>query len=112
LVGHSNSSEEKQSSPKPNLPDAGIQNTADSGIYRAMYCTINLTLPLRIASELNQRQLWFLGLLQQGERRKADHIAATWQVSTRMAKYDVEALVKKGLIRFNGAKKNGWYEPT
>lgn len=79
-------------------------------VYRAKYCTINLSLPLRIASELNQRQLWFLGLLQQGERWKADHIAATWEVSHRMAKYDVEALVKQGLIRFRGAKKNEWYE--
>ena len=85
-------------------------DAAGAEVYRAKYCTINLSLPLRIASELNQRQLWFLSLLQQGERRKADYIAATWEVSQRMAKYDVEALVKQRLIRFKGAKKNGWYE--
>ena len=45
-------------------------------------------------------------------KQKADHIAAIWQVSIRMAKYDVEVLVKTGLIRFVGARKTGWYEAT
>ena len=90
--------------------DLVLQDTACAKFYGAKYCTISLSLPIRIAIELNQRQLWFLGLLQQGEHRKADYISATWQVSLRMAKYDVEDLIKQSLIRFKGAKKNGWYE--
>jgi hypothetical protein len=81
-------------------------------IYSAKYCTINFNLSLDIARRLNQRQLWFLGLLQQNQRINADDIAIVWDVSARMAKYDVETLLEQGLIRFRGAKKNGWYEVT
>lgn len=110
LVAHSNGAEKEKTAPTSSLAEALPVGAADPEIYSAEYCTINLSLPLRIANELNQRQLWFLGLLQQGERRKAEHIASTWQVSHRMAMYDVETLIKQGLIRFRGAKKNGWYE--
>jgi hypothetical protein len=47
---------------------------------------------------LNQRQLWFLGLVQQGYQVKAADIASFWGVSSRTAKYDMADLVRLRLV--------------
>ena len=112
LIGCTPALKERDIIPAPQTGADNQNFTQREKIYHAKYCTINLSLPLRIANDLNHRQLWFLGLLQRGERRKVSHITATWEVSDRMARYDIEALVKQRLIRFRGAKKNGWYEAT
>jgi hypothetical protein len=36
---------------------------AETAIYSAGFCTINVTVALSLAGKLNQRQLWFLGYL-------------------------------------------------
>lgn len=76
----------------------------------ANFCTISVTISLSLAKQLNQRQLWFVGMLQQGHKIKAENIAKTWGVSLRSAKYDISSLKKMGLIRFEGRGSAGRYE--
>lgn len=102
------------------LLNAGIENkktteppeqtSSNNEIYGAEYCTIKVSITPGVAWSLNQRQLWFLGILQQGGSPKAEDIVATWKVSIRAARYDVGELSKAGLIRFLGSKKKGKYE--
>ena len=86
------------------------KNPLSETIYSARSCTINVTLNIESAGKLNQRQLWFLGLLQQGHKIKAADIMAVWKVSFRAAKYDVAGLADLELVRFVGARKTGYYE--
>lgn len=79
-------------------------------IYSARSCTINVTLNAQQAGKLNQRQLWFLGLLQQRHKIKVADIVAVWGISSRTAKYDVAGLADLELVRFVGARKTGHYE--
>jgi hypothetical protein len=74
--------------------------------------SINVTLSVRTISKLNQRQLWFLGKLQQGMNAKPDDIIAPWKVNSRTCWRDIAMLEKMGLIQFVGAKKTGHYELT
>ncbi|MCK6418277.1 MAG: hypothetical protein L6Q57_04975 [Alphaproteobacteria bacterium] len=90
-------------------PKSGHLNGAKVKIYSARFCTINVTVDLNTTGQINQRQLWFMGMLQQGHRIKAEEIARTWDVSQRTAKYDVAGLMDTGLVKFIGAKKTGWY---
>jgi hypothetical protein len=75
----------------------------------AISCTINVTINLSISGKLNQRQLWFLGMLQHGQNVKAENITRTWSVSLRTAKYDIAAMIDAGLIRFVGIRGTGRY---
>jgi hypothetical protein len=51
-----------------------------------------------IAVQLNQRQLWFLGRLQQGEKMVASNIVETWRVHSKTARRDVKGLLEAKLI--------------
>lgn len=94
-------------------PHAGIIDNeridTESTIYSAESCTINVTVALTVAGKLNQRQLWFLGYLQQNRQVKADNIVSQWQVSSRTARADVAGLVETGMIQFVGANRTGKY---
>ena len=70
---------------------------------------IDVEVSARIGKNLNQRQLWFLTRLRQGEQLKSSAIAAEWQVTDRSARADVAEMVRLDLIRFQGAKKAGVY---
>lgn len=89
-----------------------VSNVPKTKIYSVSSVTINVTLPLTQASNLNQRQLWFLGRVQQGLTSKADDIEAAWGVTLRTAKRDIAGLIDLQLIRFSGARKNGRYRPN
>lgn len=78
-----------------------------SEVYGAGICTINVAVPFEVARKLNQRQLWFLGLLQQGRRVQIDFIVKQWGTSIRTAKTDISGLKEGGLIRFDGSQKTG-----
>lgn len=78
--------------------------------YTDKFVSINVSISLAVADKLNQRQLWFLGKLQQGTKLKADDIAHTWKVNTRTAWRDTAMLVGLGLIQFVGARRTGSYE--
>ncbi len=70
---------------------------------------IHVDISPAIAGKLNERQLWFLGILQQGQKLKTADIAAQWHVTDRSARGDVAALAELGLIRLEGSRKTGWY---
>ena len=58
----------------------------------------------------NERQDWFLILLQDTNEGRAEHITAEFGVSLKTARRDIERLKEAGKIRFVGAKKTGKYE--
>jgi Fic family protein len=62
-----------------------------------------------MALKLNQRQLWFIGELQNGKHIGVNEIAKTWQKSYRTSKRDIQGLTKIGLVDRIGARKNGYY---
>jgi hypothetical protein len=49
--------------------------------------------------QLNQRQLWFLGQLQQGYIMHAGSLVDTWQIHAKTARRDLKGLLKAGLIQ-------------
>lgn len=59
--------------------------------------------------QAEQRRVWFLEQLQQGQQLKFDDIVIRWKVSPRTAKSDIAAMVELKLIKFIGARKNGIY---
>jgi len=63
-----------------------------------------------ITVRLNQRQQWFLDRVGQGARSKASDIALHWQVSPKTARRDIRGLQIAGLLRFAGARRNGYYQ--
>ena len=78
------------------------------GIYSVNSVTINVTVDP--ADDLNQRQLWFLGQLQEGVIARTEDISDIWKVAGRTAKRDIADLMAKKIICFKGAKKTGKYE--
>ena len=86
------------------------QNRPSTKIYTEKSFGINVRIDFAVGSKLNARQLWFLGLIQQGHKLKADHIAVTWRVSSRAGEADIAGLVKAQQIRFEGSKKTGFYK--
>ena len=82
---------------------------AIESIYTDKYVSINVTVSLANTKDLNQRQLWFLGKLQQGDRLKAGDIAEIWKVGARTASRDTALLKRLDLISFVGSRKTGWY---
>lgn len=58
---------------------------------------------------LNERQRWFLNRVGKGDRPKAWDIMAHWQVSPKTARRDIRGLQSAGLLRFEGARRNGRY---
>ena len=87
-----------------------VSKVPKTKIYSVSSVTINVTLPLARVADLNQRQLWLLGRLQQGLISKADDIEAAWGVTLRTAKRDIAGLINLDLIYFHGARKNGRYQ--
>lgn len=82
--------------------------TSDEHIYSVNSVTINVVVDP--ADDLNQRQLWFLGQLQEGVIAKTEDISDIWKVAGRTAKRDIADLMAKKIICFKGAKKTGNYE--
>ena len=87
-----------------------IKNKLPVKIYTEKSFGINVRIDFAVGSKLNARQLWFLGLIQQGHKLKANHIAVTWRVSNRAGEADIAGLVKAQQIRFEGSKKTGFYK--
>ena len=87
------------------------KNVSLEKVYTEKSFGINVRIDFAVGSKLNARQLWFLGLLQQGHALKAEHIAVTWRVTARAGETDIAGLVKAKLVRFVGARKTGRYEP-
>ena len=54
---------------------------------------------------VNERQVWFMEQLRNGQNCKASDLAAQWDVTGKTAKRDIADLKNKGLVRFVGAPK-------
>jgi hypothetical protein len=52
----------------------------------------------RIAVQLNQRQLWFLGQLQQDNKMVAADIVQTWHVHAKTSRRDIKGLLEAELV--------------
>lgn len=74
------------------------------------YFTINVKINAALRCQLNHRQLWFLGLLQDGQNIRAAQIASIWGVTLRTARADIAPLIEQKLVRFRGTKKGGKYK--
>lgn len=94
--------------PAAALPSSEVMSAIFWNCVRIV--TINVSVNLGLAGKLNQRQLWFLGELQNHKEVRAEDIATAWEVALRTAKRDVAGLSAAGMIRFVGARKTGWYE--
>jgi hypothetical protein len=60
--------------------------------------TIRVRVDRHYAGQMNQRQLWFLGQLQQGHAIHINDLMTVWQIHQRTAKRDVSGLLTAGLI--------------
>jgi hypothetical protein len=63
------------------------------------FVLIRVRVDAHIAMQLNQRQLWFLGQLQQGYRMHIYELMVMWRVHMKTAKRDAAGLLQTGLIR-------------
>ncbi|HOO81390.1 MAG TPA: DeoR family transcriptional regulator [Alphaproteobacteria bacterium] len=58
---------------------------------------------------LNERQKWFLLLLQNERKAAAKNIVEKWGVSFRTARRDIQGLKEDGRIEYCGSNKSGRY---
>jgi hypothetical protein len=91
------------------MHDIKWRKSARLKFYGEEYFTINVRLSSQVAPKLNQRQIWFLGILQGGLDARASDIVSTWGVTLRAAKFDIADLKQMKLIRYVGARKSGRY---
>ena len=61
--------------------------------------TIRVRIDRRHTRQINQRQLWFLGQLQQGHEIHTDDLVTTWVVHQRTAKRDIAGLIDAKLVQ-------------
>ncbi len=66
---------------------------------RDKFVLIRVRVDAQTAVQLNQRQLWFLGQLQQGFRMRAEDVVDTWRVHGKTARRDMKGLQDAGLIK-------------
>ena len=79
-------------------------------IYTDKSVSINVIVSTQIGQKLNQRQLWFLGQLQQGYKVSNSKLISVWKISSRTAYRDISELVKVGMVKRTGTKKIGYYK--
>lgn len=72
---------------------------------------VPINVPIKLPSaDFNHRQRWFLVQLHEGAEITAREISARWAVTIKTARRDIADLKKRGLIKFKGPRKTGWYE--
>lgn len=101
ILGRGDSTEADQQEQKP------PSNALRQAVYGDRFVTINVVLKSKSVSKLNQRQLWFVGQLQQNMIVRAEDITLVWETSLRTARRDVAGLVKAKIIKYSGARKKG-----
>jgi hypothetical protein len=79
----------------------GVIGDTNGDINGDIHVTINLP--------LNERQEWLLARVAQGDRCTFEDIVVHWQVSSRTAKRDIASLKDRGLIRYLGRHRRGFY---
>ena len=97
--------------PKPCKPTH--QKDSDTGdfleIYTDRFVGINVQVPLQLSGKMNERQLWFLGELQQHRTVRAQDICKVWGVTLRSAERDIAQLLATGIVVYRGSRKSGEY---
>ncbi len=99
----------QQSIPQKMLANS-LRKTVEKRVYYDRFVGVNVVVDSHIAGQFNQRQLWFLGKLQQGHKLKTNDIAPVWRVTARTAQRDIAGLMEARLIQFTGAPRNGHYQ--
>lgn len=80
---------------------SGVNGDTNGDINGDIHVTINLP--------LNERQEWLLARVTQGDRCTVEDVVVHWQVSSRTAKRDIANLKDRGLIRYLGRHRRGFY---
>lgn len=78
-------------------------------VYSDKFVHLDVIIDLEIATLLNQRQLWFLGELQNSPAVRADAIVSVWGKTLRTARRDIQGMLDIDMIAYCGAPKNGHY---
>lgn len=78
-------------------------------VYSDKFVHIDVVIDLEFATLLNQRQLWFLGELQNNSHVRADAIVTVWRKTLRTARRDIQGMLDIDMITYRGAPKNGRY---
>jgi len=78
-------------------------------VYSDKFVHLDVVIDLENAKLLNQRQLWFLGELQNSSDVKASAIVAVWGKTLRTARRDIQGVLDIDMIAYCGAPRNGRY---
>ena len=78
-------------------------------VYSINFDAIKSPDVLDLVRQLGIRQVWFYSQLKKGRRYGVNDIVAFWEVGTATAKRDIADLVRLGLVRYVGSKRNGYY---
>jgi DeoR-like helix-turn-helix domain len=84
-------------------------NTLRQVFYGDRFVTLNVVVDAKIASSLNQRQLWFLGEIQQDRSVRVEDLMKVWGICLRTARRDLKGLTRSQIVKFSGGKRNGKY---
>lgn len=60
--------------------------------------TIQVRVDRHLTGQMNQRQLWFLGQLQQGYKMHIHNLMEVWGIHERTGKRDLSGMIKAGLV--------------
>jgi Fic family protein len=66
---------------------------------RDKFVLIRVQVDAHTAVQLNQRQLWFLGQMQQGYIMRAENLVDTWRIHAKTARRDLKGLLEAELIQ-------------
>lgn len=78
-------------------------------VYSINFDTIKSPDVLDVVRQLSIRQVWLYSQLKKGRQYGVDDIVAFWGVGAATAKRDIADLVRLGLVRYVGSKRNGHY---
>lgn len=81
-----------------------------SSMERDKFVHIRVRVAAHTAVQLNQRQLWFLGQLQQGYKVHTGDLVDSWQVHIKTARRDVAGLLEVKLICAIKDGRQQWYD--
>jgi len=82
---------------------------SSSAVYSDKFVHLDVVIDLEIATLMNERQLWFLGELQNKVDIRADAIVSVWGKSLRTARRDIQGMLDFDMIVYRGPNKTGHY---
>lgn len=88
---------------------ARLRLSRQMGLFNGVNGDINGDIHVPINLPLNERQEWLLARVAQGDRCTVEDVVVHWHVSSRTAKRDIANLKDRGLIRYLGRHRRGFY---